>query len=309
MMPLILPLPVKPKFCHLCGRPIIGRYMTYSSGLIVCSHCQQQALRCSHCHEPARALQEIGKQLFCKTCLATLPRCGACGKPISGQYYRFGDSPQPYCPECAEQQPHCDVCGAPLGKDGQRLTGGQYRCGECARTLVLDESGVQALYQMVIQQAKSVPGISVEVIPVLIVADPTELATVQRSFGKYRPASPDGTNQHVVGFFTQHGTRRAIYVERGLPRASLIGTLAHEYAHAWQANHTPHDQAMLLHEGFAEWVAYKVLIALGHTREAARATRREDLYGQGLRYFIALEQRSGRQHVFAEATAQSRHSS
>ena len=305
MMPLIFPLSLKPKFCHLCGRPLIGRYMKYHTGLVVCPQCQSTASRCSGCHQPARALQQIGKQLFCKTCLATLPRCGACGKPISSQYYRFGDSPQPYCPECAQQRPHCDVCGAPLGKEGQRLTGGQYRCGECARTLVLDEPGVQALYQMVIQQAKSVLGISVAVLPALIVADPPELATVRHTFGAQH-ASPEGTGQHVVGFFTQRGSRRTIYIERGLPRASLIGTLAHEYAHAWQADHSPHDQDMLLHEGFAEWVAYKILIALGHTREAARATRREDLYGQGLRHFIALEQRSGRQGVFVEATTHSR---
>jgi len=307
MMPLLFPVPLKPKFCHLCGQPITGHYIKYSTGLVVCAQCQQHTARCSHCHQPARSLQQIGQQRFCKTCLATLPRCGACGKPISGKFYRFGDSPQPYCLECAEQRPPCDVCGAPLGKDGQRLAGGQYRCGECARTLVLDEQSVQALYQMVIQQAQTVLGISAATLPTLIVADPPELATVRQNFAARRPASPEGAIQHVVGFFTQQGAKRTIYVERGLPRASLIGTLAHEYAHAWQADHNPCDQKTLLHEGFAEWVAYRILVALGHTREAARATRREDIYGQGLRYFITLEQQSGRQHVFAEATAQSNH--
>jgi hypothetical protein len=309
MMPLIFPTQLKPKFCHRCGHPIIGRYMTYRSGLIVCSLCQQQAQRCSHCYEPARELQKIGKQMFCKICLATLPRCGACGKPISGHYYRFGDSPQPYCLECAEQRPHCDVCGAPLGQDGQRLAGGQYRCGECSRTLVLDEQSVHDLYRAVIQQTQAILGITVQQIPSLVIAEPAQLAAVRRAYGDHEPQMPESSGQHIVGFFTQQGTRRTIYIERGLPRASLIGTLAHEYAHAWQADHTPREQDMLLHEGFAEWVSYRMLVALGHTREAARATRREDLYGEGLRYFITLEQQSGRQSVFAEATTQSGRSS
>ena len=54
-------------------------------------------------------------------------------------------------------------------------------------------------------------------------------------------------------------------------------------------------------EGFAEWVAYRVLLALGQQRDAARLTRRDDLYGKGLQYFIALEQRSGQQGVLQRA--------
>lgn len=305
MIPIIFPPPSKHKFCHLCGRPLIGSYVKYSTGLVVCPQCQQSAPRCDHCQQPARDLLKVDQQQFCKTCLAQLPRCGACGKPISGQYYRFGDSPQPYCPTCADQLPHCGVCGAPVGKNGQHLAGGQYRCGECSRTLVLDEQSVNNLYQAVIKQAETILGITVEQIPTLVIAEPAQLAAVRRAHGDTEPQLPESSGQHIVGFFAQNGSTRTIYVEYGLPRVSLIGTLAHEYAHAWQADHAPRQQTELQREGFAEWVSYRVLVALGHTREAARATRREDLYGQGLRYFITLEQQSGRQQVFAEALARS----
>lgn len=303
MIPIIFPSSSKHKFCHLCGRALIGSYTRYSTGLVVCPQCQQSAPRCDHCHQPARDPLKVDHQQFCKTCLAQLPRCGACGKPISGQFYRFGDSSQPYCPTCTDQLPHCGVCGAPVGKSGQRLSGGQYRCGECSRTLVTDEQSVHDLYRAVIKEAETILNITVQQIPNLIIAEPAQLAAVRHTYGDPEPSAPESSGQHVVGFFAQQGSSRTIYVEYGLPRANLIGTLAHEYAHAWQADHAPSPQTELMREGFAEWVSYRMLVALGHTREAARATRREDLYGRGLRYFVTLEQESGRQQVFAEAVA------
>jgi|SRR5579859_1097760 len=300
MIPFSLPTS-KHKFCHLCGRPLVLAYTEYSTGLVVCPACERSAPRCSHCKQPARELIATDQGHFCKHCLASLPRCAACAKPLTGRFYRIGDSPKPYCATCATEKPACHICGAPLGLDGRQLVGGQYRCGECARTMVLDEQIVRALYQMVIQQASAILEKAVGQTPRLHIVEPAELAMVRQRHGNLTPAI-GSTKQHILGFFEQRGQERTIYIERGLPRATLIGTLAHEYAHAWQVDHAPTEQDLLLREGFAEWLAYRILVAQGHTREAARATRREDDYGRGLRYFIALEQQSSRQRVFAEAT-------
>lgn len=284
--------------CQVCGKPIIGSYVRYQSGLIACESCQQSGRRCTHCRRPLRPHEQ---DEFCENCLKTLPRCGVCQRPISGQFFRFGDSPQPYCPGCSKERPACDVCGVPVGNDGQQLAGGQHRCGECRKTLVLEDREVQAVYLLVIQHTRSVLEGEVRQTPAVVVSDPAELAAIRRRH--LAAADPDAHTQHLVGFFEQRNGQRTIYVERGLPRATLIGTLAHEFAHAWQADYAPHEQDLLLREGFAEWVAYRVLVTLGHTREAARATRREDTYGRGLRYFIALERQAGRQQVLAEARA------
>ena len=85
-------------------------------------------------------------------------------------------------------------------------------------------------------------------------------------------------------------------IDEPIPRVT-----AHELAHAWQSFHAPSTQSLQIVEGFAEWVAYRVLLALGQQRDAARLTRRDDLYGKGLQYFIALEQRSGQQGVLQRA--------
>ncbi|HEY7350349.1 MAG TPA: hypothetical protein VH599_18690 [Ktedonobacterales bacterium] len=277
-------------------------YTEYSTGLVVCPQCEHSAPRCTSCQQPARELAPIDQHRLCKHCLGTLPRCAACHKPIIGQFYRFGDSPKPYCVSCSQERPACHICGAPLGPDGRQLPGGQYRCGECAQTMVLDDQTVQALYQMVIQQSRAIFDRDVKHIPVLRIVEPRELAIARRRHERLTPTI-GATRQHILGFFEQQGQARTIYIERGLPRATLIGTLAHEYAHAWQADHAPQKQSMLQREGFAEWLSHRLLVTLGHTREAARATRREDDYGRGLRHFISLEQRHGRQKVFAEASS------
>lgn len=275
-------------------------YTTYSTGLVVCAQCERTAPRCSRCSVPARELVSVDQDQLCSRCLNTLPHCSACGKPIVGQYFRFGDSPKPYCVACSEQRPTCQICGAPLGADGQQLSGGQTRCGECAQTMVLDEQVVQTLYQMVIQQARMVFEQDVRQIPLLRIVEPAQLAVVRQRHEHIAPII-GATKQHVLGFFEQQGPERTIYIERALPRITLIGTLAHEYAHAWQADYAPTGQDLFRREGFAEWLSWSLLVALNHTREAARATRREDDYGRGLRHFIALEKRSGRQAVFREA--------
>ncbi len=299
MIPIFLPTS-KHKFCHLCGSRLLLQYTEYSTGLVVCSECERNAPRCTACTQPARQLTPVDEQRLCQRCLNTLPRCTACNKPIMGQYFRFGDSPKPYCPACSSQRPTCQVCGSPLGPDGKQLPGNLNRCGECAQTMVLDDAAAQSLYQMVIEQTRAIFEKDVQQVPTLRIVGPDELAAVRQRHEPFASGS-SAASQHVLGYFEQQGYTRSIYVERALPRATLIGTLAHEYAHAWQADYAPSKQHPQRREGFAEWLSWSVLVALGHTREAARATRREDEYGQGLRHFIALEKRAGRQEVFSEA--------
>jgi len=87
----------------------------------------------------------------------------------------------------------------------------------------------------------------------------------------------------------------------GLPRSLLLGTLAHELAHAWQIEAAPTLNDQLVREGFAEWVSHHVLVAAGYQHAAARATRRDDIYGRGLRHFLNIERRHGHEAVLARA--------
>jgi hypothetical protein len=77
--------------------------------------------------------------------------------------------------------------------------------------------------------------------------------------------------------------------------------MAHELAHAWQIEAAPNVNDHLLREGFAEWVSHRVLVAAGYQQAAARATRRDDIYGRGLRHFLGVERRHGQGAVLARA--------
>ena len=79
----------------------------------------------------------------------------------------------------------------------------------------------------------------------------------------------------------------------GLPRLLLLQVAAHELAHAWQMESAPLLRDPVLREGFAEWVAYRVLIALGEGEAAERMLAREDTYGQGVRRLLEIERQVG----------------
>jgi hypothetical protein len=87
----------------------------------------------------------------------------------------------------------------------------------------------------------------------------------------------------------------------------LIEVLAHELAHAWQSElgewHAPQE----VQEGFAEWVAYRLLKSWGCYRRYERMLRRSDLYGHGLRLVLAWDEQGGRQEVIRRVLAAGSH--
>lgn len=140
-------------------------------------------------------------------------------------------------------------------------------------------------------------------VPRLNVVDRATLIGLNQQAGALKdPNTPVGPEQqHLLGFFQRINEDRTIYIERLLPQSLFQAVAAHELAHAWQSFYAPSTQSLQLVEGFAEWVAYRVLLALGQQREAARLTRRDDLYGKGLQYFITLEHQSGQGGVLQRA--------
>jgi hypothetical protein len=111
-----------------------------------------------------------------------------------------------------------------------------------------------------------------------------------------------GSRGRCFGLYLREGQHRAIFVEHGLPRIVLLEVLAHEYAHAWQNEHCPHDASLEIQEGFAEWVAYKLLQSWGCHKRTARMLRRDDLYGLGLQTMLAWEREEGVRGVLRRVT-------
>jgi len=99
----------------------------------------------------------------------------------------------------------------------------------------------------------------------------------------------DGTN--ICGLYWKN----KIYIQFGLATAKIYEVMAHEYTHAWQRYNCPKDQEGLLTEGFAEWVAYKY--TQGKTGGSTFTTKEGTVYGDGLKFCLDLEARSGEQAV------------
>ncbi|HLY29843.1 MAG TPA: hypothetical protein VKQ36_02325, partial [Ktedonobacterales bacterium] len=75
----------QPRFCHICGQRLTGRYYQYDSGLVVCAICDDQSARCARCNIPltkADSALIAGRVRLCRTCRAVVSHCAACQEPI-----------------------------------------------------------------------------------------------------------------------------------------------------------------------------------------------------------------------------------
>ena len=286
-------------FCNLCGQPIRGGYHIYrrgdtasAKGLIVCSRCERTAPRCTACRVPIN--QRVDADGLCATCRVSTPCCASCGKRIHGRYYRNRAGDTIYCEVCFKGQPRCDICGGVAGAGGYRLHDGRHICTDCHETAVYDGAKASEVYYRVLDLLARDVGLSLSVPPALSLVDRNQMLAL---FAQTKADDADRPDL-VFGLFVRRGRKRTIHVESGLPQILMIQVLAHELAHAWQGENCPLLRDPLFREGFAEWVAYRVLLALGAVKKAALMLQRTDLYGQGLRAALALEQQGGPAAVY-----------
>jgi len=212
------------------------------------------------------------------------------------------------CENCVETRPRCDICKVPVAVEVARLAGGRYRCSSCLADMVSDEMSTQRVFKKAAQHFRVLMGDALQHEPRLIVADATKMADIRRQMDQSPPGNdnPVHVNYHALGCYVRTRDRGRIYVERDLPHGLLLGTIAHELAHAWHAEQAPGQRDRFICEGFAEWVAYHVLTSSGQRRIALRTLHREDIYGLGLRHFLQIERRGGKAAVLSTARAVTR---
>lgn len=274
------------RFCHLCGRATSpGHRFLHPAWppemhLLVCDDCAATRPRCPTCGLPGNTAGP------CPTCRQIGPACAACGRPIRRRGATIGGR-GPYCSDCMAG-PRCDGCGLPAGKDATAGANGRRLCPVCRASAVTDPEEATRVFRAAEGVIREQLGLSLNVPTSLLLVEPAELSAILAEMGD-DPAGPGDT----LGVYTRRGRRRGIYALSGLPRLLLLQVAAHEWAHAWQMESAPLLRDPLLREGFAEWVAYRVLNALGEHETAGRTLAREDNYGEGLRYLLGIEQQVG----------------
>ncbi len=199
------------------------------------------------------------------------------------------------CQQCHESAPRCTVCGIPLGADHLHLSDGRDLCARCARTAVTDPAQAQVLFARVATLLTDTLGLGLNIGASLQLVDDPQWQTL---LAETAPAVQDEADK-IVGLFIRQGRRRLMAILSGLPQILFIQTVAHEWAHVWQGENCPLLRNPLIREGFAEWVAYRALKALGAVKKAALMEQRTGLYGDGLRAMLQLEAEQGASGVLA----------
>ncbi|MHB2018937.1 MAG: hypothetical protein ACYCW6_18480 [Candidatus Xenobia bacterium] len=99
-----------------------------------------------------------------------------------------------------------------------------------------------------------------------------------------------------------------LYVPLGLAPSRVLHSMAHELGHCWQYDNGIYEADPMKLEGFAEWVASKVLANL--TMSGELANMQANMYPQyrdGLAFFQKVERERGMAGVLEEMQAAARH--
>ena len=215
-------------------------------------------------------------------------RCAACGGELGATYYSLPDRPDYYCSSCIATRPRCSSCSAPLGDQHWRLHDGRLQCGRCHATAIYDAYEAEELYRFTLGAIVAQLGLLLTQPIAFQLIDMPAMADLRQ-----KSSQPHSADEQVLGLYYQHGYERAIYMLHGLPKLLFRTVVAHEYAHAWQAEACPNLRDEGLREGFAEWVAYRHLSYLGCVKAAQQMLRAQHPYRPFLEHMLEREQREG----------------
>ena len=309
--------------CRICGLP-----MAISSGRIFAGSASALAIHPDRSGVCTTCRASPGSELvpLCLACGGPIGDLSIVRKN-SSTYYEF-DGVGPYCETCYRERPPCDLCGAPLTDEHWLLSDGRILCALCHSTAIYAPVEASALYDEMKAIIAGRMGLALNIPTGLALVDRNQLSQIlyvgsrqaePRPVGSPSNESPYAGSPHtgspslaskekapemdsdpqpdefrnILGVYARQGMRRGIYVQSGLPRMLFLQVAAHEFAHAWQGENCPVLKDLLVHEGFAEWVAYQVIGFYGYTKGQERMRGRNDIYGRGLKWALEIAASQG----------------
>eukprot|EP00948_MAST-09A_sp_MAST-9A-sp1_P001232 g1232.t1 len=178
--------------------------------------------------------------------------------------------------------------------DVSRIDDGRVLCSACTNDVINDEMSLKALTASVRKDLENVLHLKFSgdgsVVIKLANRDTPMFKRILSQFG----SSPDGkTHVCIDGLTTMHDMAlpkdqltgrqarikivKEIYIREGLPRVYTAKVIAHEYFHAWLANHKFYDLPREIEEGLCELVSYLYLANLVTRQRAANGMSREKI--------------------------------
>jgi hypothetical protein len=178
----------------------------------------------------------------------------------------------------------CESCGRPVDANSFPVAPGRKLCSTCVEEAIWCSRQVQDLDLLTRARHLVAWTVGIRVGPVSVLVVPSGVLA-PRCSGSWL------------------ADRREIWLRVGLSRRYALAVLAHELAHAWRTDRGVDVWYSELEEGWAMWVEYHVLLAMGD-EWGARSIGRLSLFQKGSRGFRALrglEARQGKAAVVAFA--------
>ena len=277
--------------CSYCSKPLVGTYTQYPTlNIKICQQCEQTLSRCSNCGIPVKEPISFGNTILCERCIKKVERCTSCGEPLLQDYSFFeGNNTLKYCFACISKYPRCDNCGAPSGANGTALDDGRHLCPECRKVAIFDAGLIDPIRQKVAAFVSQNLGMNIKHDIKFLIKD--------RKFLQEKAADID-LHGDLNGLFYRKGNDYYIYILYGLREKDMISVIAHEIAHAWQAENSPDNMQLEDQEGFSQWVAFKALKHFALDDFAALMTEGDSVYARGLLKMLKLEKVRGSSGVF-----------
>lgn len=306
--------------CQSCGIPMKKYYKV--DGKKFCLDCYYHRLpRCAKCGKPmyhfyTRKGRDGKTHKYCRKCmLKIVGNCPICGKVLLGKTCiiksNLTGQEKEYCEKCVKKAKHCFHCGLLVSPHRPPLPDGRQICSSCRRKLIYSDNEYHGIYKQVRNQFRKL-GLKVNHLPQLNIVDLNKLSKLNVSDSK----SGDKVVGDKMGLYQctkfyrnskngkqrMTGIRGRIYILNYLPRDIAYWVMSHEYAHAWYEERVMEQKGLIIVEGFAEWVAYHLLLRKGYKNIARGMTKRENVYGKGLRYMIDLQKKKGFRGVLRYVT-------
>ncbi len=259
-------------FCSLCHKEISGSYVRFKDGTVFCKECMQKP-KCIECGKPT--LNMVQGEPLCLSCAEHPNICRECGKLLGRKFIVFPLSSGRFCRECVNSLPKCRFCSSPTNETADNGEG-WYMCSECKQKAVY---GIDST-QQVLSEVQQIIGANIH----LTLKSPAALELCPDIVKEGRKMNGD-----EMGLMQQHGSTSVILIQDGLPKELVYETLAHEWAHAWVAQHARYKPSLKVEEGFCQWVASKVLIYKGFDASLNILRTRKDIYGSGYRKLEKME--------------------
>lgn len=177
----------------------------------------------------------------------------------AARWYRLSEKKGSQAPQQDAATRRCDSCWQPLGTTYWTLENGRLVCERCFGEALNDDAALAPIVGNVTAALEGALGIRLRRAPAARIVSREEMTRLTRE----NLNTFEGLTGEIAGLYMAAGKEPAVYILRGLPRRTAVKVVAHELAHAWQAENCPPGAPLGVSEGFSEYAAYTSLRQAG----------------------------------------------